>query len=385
MTSPDVIVLGLGGMGSAACYHLARRGCRVLGLDAYHRGHANGSSHGRSRIIREAYYESPHYVTLVQRAYQLWRSLENETGQQLLTITGGLWVGAPDSQVVAGALESARLHALPHEPLAASEIRTRWPVFRFPQEFAGIYEPGAGILDPEACVAAHLDRAAAMGANLRHNEPVVGWTDDGNSVTVETTLASYRSGRLVVAAGAWAGRLLAELRLPIEVERVFLVHFEPDDAARFAAGRCPLYLWQCPTGIYYGFPWLPGQGIKFGKHGGGEITTPEQARREVTTGEIEEVQAMLDRYAPGAARTVRSTVTCLYVNTPDEHFILDRHPEFPNLTIAAGFCGHGFKFASAVGEVVADLTLEGQTRQPVNFLRLGRFAATRGGSQDAIR
>ena len=369
----DTIVAGLGGMGSAAAYHLARRGGRVLGLDAFARGHDRGSSHGRSRIIREAYFESPDYVVLVRRAYRLWRELERESGRTLLRITGGLWMGAPDSDVVAGSLASARLHSLQHELLTAPEIERRFPQFRLPPSAAGVYEPNAGILDPEACVAAHLDLAARHGAELHHSEPVLRWSANAGGVRVETAQGIYAADRLIVTAGAWAGELLAELRLPLEVERVFVVHFEPDDPSRFAPDRCPLYLWRLNGGHFYGFPYLEGQGIKFGQHGAGEITKADRVRRSVTDGEIEQVRAVLNRVLPGAGMRADRAVTCLYTNTPDGHFFVDRHPEHENVWIACGFCGHGFKFASVVGEIMADLAFSGATGYPIEFLSLRRL------------
>lgn len=369
----DAIVLGLGAMGSATAYQLARRGRHVLGLDAHARGHAEGSSHGRSRIIREAYFEAPEYVPLVQHAYHLWRQLEGEAARTLLTITGGLSLGRPASAMVVGAVASARRHQLPYEYLASDEVRARFPGFQPPEEFVGVYEPNAGILDPEACVAAHLDLAARHGATLRHGEAVSRWSADGAGVRVETAGAVYHAERLVIAAGPWAAEHLTGLDLPLQVQRVVNVHFLPARPEHFAPTRCPIYLWDVPEGDYYGFPNLPGQGVKFGRHDVGEHCTARTVRRVVDPAEIAALRAVLDRYMPGAAGEVLWTLTCLYTNTPDRHFIIDRHPDHPQVVYGAGFSGHGFKFSSALGEVLADLATTGATRYPIDFLAARRF------------
>jgi sarcosine oxidase len=368
----DAIVVGLGGLGSAAAYHLARRGRRVLGLDAHPPGHAFGSSHGRSRILRTA-NTSPGYVPLVRRATSLWRDLEAESGAALLTMTGMLLVGRPGTPMLDGPIESARQHDLPYELLGPAEVAARFPGFRLTDDLVAVYEPLAGFLRPEACTAAHLALAARHGAELRHGEPVRHWAADGAGVVVETDAGAYRADRLVITAGPWAGQVMRDLGLPLTVTRMYNVHFEPTDPDRFAPERCPIYGWKLPEGEYYGLPALPDQGVKFGRHEGGEVCTPETARRDVTEAEIEALRAVLDRYMPGAAGRVLWTLTCLYTLTPDHHFILDRHPAHPQVAYGCGFSGHGFKFAAVIGEIMADLALEGATRHPIGFLGASRF------------
>ena len=376
MNSYDVIVIGLGGMGSAAAYHLARRRRRVLGLDAHPRGHTQGSSHGRSRIIREAYYEAPDYVPLVRRAYALWRELEAESGRSLLTITGGLNVGQADGEFVRGALASARQHGLAHESLTPEEVAARFPAFRLTDALVAVYEPNAGFLAPEDCVGAHLDLAARHGAELRHAEPARAWSADGGEVRVETDRGAYAGERLVIAAGPWADEQLADLNLPLSVQRVVNVHFEPTRPELFGPDRCPVHIWEVPEGHYYGIPALPDQGVKFGRHDLGEICTPHTIRREVDPEEIEALRAVLDRYLPGAAGAVKWTLTCMYTNTPDRHFVIDRHPCHERVVYACGFSGHGFKFSSAIGEILADLALDGGTRHPIAFLSAARLQSS---------
>ena len=376
-TGFDVIVIGLGAMGSATAYHAARRGERVLGLDAYPRGHKNGSSHGTTRIIREAYFEAPEYVPLVQRAYTLWRELEVESGRNLLTITGGLTIGTSDSEFVNGARMSALLHHLPYEELSSTAVAARFPGFRLPDEMVAIYEPNAGMLDPEACVFAHLDLAARHGAEIRHSESARHWSVDGDGVRVETEHGVYTAGRLVITAGPWTSDVLSDIALPLRVQRIVNVHFTPTAPDIFVPERCPVYLMQVPEGDYYGFSALPGEGVKIGRHEIGEVCTPETIRRDVDPEEIAMLRAVLDRYMPGAAGEVLWTLTCMYTNTPDRHFILDRHPAHDSVVYGCGFSGHGFKFASVIGEVLADLATGGTTRHDIGFLSAARFARAR--------
>lgn len=374
----DVIVIGLGAMGSAAAYHLAAgaargRRQRVLGLDAFGRGHKRGSSHGTSRIIREAYYESPEYVPLVQRAYTLWRELEAASGRRLLTITGGLNIGAPESEFVRGSRASAIAHALPYEELTPAEVAARFPGFRLPESLMAIYEPHAGWLQPEECVFAHLDLAARHGATIRHDEPARRWRADGDGVQVETDAGVYAADRLVITAGPWTSEVLASLGLPLAVVRIVNAHFAPAVPERFAPDRCPVYLLDVPEGNYYGFPALPGEGLKIGRHETGEPCTPATIRRTVDDAEVAMLRRVLDTYLPGAAGDVRHTLTCMYTNTPDRHFILDHHPQYANVVYGCGFSGHGFKFASVIGEIMADLATQGTTHHDIAFLAASRF------------
>jgi sarcosine oxidase len=370
----DVIVLGIGGMGSATAYHLARRGRRVLGLDAFARGHHNGSSHGKSRGIREAYGESPQYVPLVQRAYTLWRELEAETGQRLLTITGGMSLGPAEPGFGANQKDAAAQYGLTVEELTPAEIMARWPGFNVPDGYIGMYDPHTGFLTPEQCVAAHLDLAAKHGAELHHSEPARRWSPDGAGVRVETDTAMYTADALVITAGPWAGEILSDLDLPCEVWRMYNVYFAPTRPELFGPERFPVYGFRGPEGSYYGVPMLPGDGLKIGRHDRGDVCTPESARRTIRPDEIDLMRTVLDRYMPGATGEVLDATTCLYTMTPDSHFIIDHHPEHAQVVYAAGFSGHGFKFTAAIGEAMADLATTGATRHPIGFLSASRFA-----------
>ena len=369
-----VIVVGLGIMGSATAWALARRGVRVVGLEQYAPFHALGSSHGKTRIIREAYFESPEYVPLVQRAYELWDELGERTGRRLLRVTGGVSIGRLDSPFIVGARESAQRHGLAHELLDAQEARKRFPVLALPDDFVALVEGRTGILFAEECWRAFCEDAVRLGAELRFGVRVHGFAPDGEGMTVETESGRLRADCVVVTAGPWSATLLADLGLPLEVRRVLVVHVQPDDPTRFRAEVLPIFIMDVPEGEYYGFPFLPDQGVKFGRHDDGEVCTPESARRTVTDDEVRWMTGVLERYLPGAAREVLMTVTCLYTMTPDSHFVIDRHPEWPQVVFAGGFSGHGFKFASVMGEALADLALEGASRLPIGFLSFRRLA-----------
>ncbi|TMQ74118.1 MAG: N-methyl-L-tryptophan oxidase [Candidatus Eisenbacteria bacterium] len=362
-TTFDVIVVGLGAMGSAAAYHLARQGRRVLGLDRFSPPHALGSSHGQTRIIREAYFEDPRYVPLVQRAYELWTALEREAERRLLLETGGLMIGRPDSTVVRGARRSAETHGLRHELLAAAEVRRRFPALRPDDDMVAVWEPRAGILIPEACVAAHLAMARRHGATLRVDEPVLRWEPDGGGVRVASAQGVYAAGQLVLSAGSWLTSLLPDLALPLTVERQPLYWFEAcRNAASFTPERLPIHLWEhAPQRYLYGFPDL-GDGVKVARHHEGRLTDPDAVDREVHAEEVEAMRGLVRRYVPDADGPLRSAAVCLYTNTPDDHFLIDRHPAHEQVVVASPCSGHGFKFASAIGEALAELLSEGRTR-----------------------
>ena len=372
----DTIVVGLGAMGSAAAYQLAGRGQRVLGLDAFPAGHTLGSSHGETRIIRMAYFEHPNYVPLLRRAYALWDQLQQAAQQPLLRITGGAVIGPPDGELVAGSLRSALAHDLPHEVLDAAEIRRRFPVLQARPHEVALYEEQAGVLFPERCIAACLELAAQAGAALRHAEPVRSWRADANGVQVETDTARYAAGRLVLTAGAWLGRLLGELGLPLQPERIPLFWFEPRARAeQFALGRMPIWIWDDGEfGHFFTTPHVEWPGVKIGKHHSQQACDPDTVDRTVSAADERPLREFLARCVPDLAGEVAASRVCLYTNTPDAHFVIDRHPRHANVAYAGGFSGHGFKFASVVGEILADLIMTGSATPHADFLRATRLA-----------
>lgn len=349
-------------MGSATAHQLARRGRRVLGLDRWTPPHAFGSSHGQTRIIREAYFEDPRYVPLVQRAYEAWRELERDASCPLLLETGGLMIGPPDGVLVAGARRSADQHHLRHEMLTAAEIRARFPALAPDDDMVAVWEPRAGVLFPEACVAAQLAMARRHGATLQCDEPVLRWQPSGDGVRVVTARGAYEAASLVLTAGSWTRSLLPDLVLPLTVARQTLYWFTPQrNAGAFAPERCPIHLWEHARGRYiYGFPDL-GEGVKAARHHEGTIADPDTIDREVRAEEVDAMRAMVARYLPDAAGALRWAAVCMYTNTPDEHFLVAPHPTHAQVLIASPCSGHGFKFAPVVGEALADLATQGRS------------------------
>lgn len=369
----DVAVVGLGAMGSAAAWQLAGRGASVVGFDAHPAGHALGSSHGSSRITREAYPDDAAYVPLVRRATARWEEIGERTGRPVLHRVGTIAIGPASERRITGGLASAAEHGVAVEALTRDEVVERFPAFRLPDGAVAVYEPGAGYLEPEAGVAALQRLAVDAGAQLRFAEPVVGWEADGEGVAVTTSRGTIRAQRLVVAAGAWAPELLGDLGLPLRAERRVNVHFAPERPERFGPDRLPVFNLVVPEGQFYGFPVMGDAGVKVGRHDARAPCTPRTVRRIVSDGEVAELRRVLDAYVPGAAGAVLRRVTCLYTMTPDGRFVLDRHPALPQVAFFAGCSGHAFKFAPVVGEVLADLALDGSTGHAIGFLGAGRF------------
>ena len=376
MPSFDVIVIGLGAMGSATVRELASRGARVLGLDRLRTPHTLGSTHGRSRIIREAYFEHPLYVPLVRRAYEKWDELSRLARQELFVRTGGLMVGPADGVLVAGALRSAIEHDIDHELLDRDAMAARYPQFRLERDWVALLERRAGLLLPEACISACLALASAEGAELRADEAALRWDSGGGRVRVTTEQGTHDARHLVLAAGSWMPELLGGA-VPLAVERQMLHWFEPvAERERYGPADCPIALWEYePDRLFATFTDL-GDGVKAGIHHEGEATSPATVRRTITPAEDEMVRALVRRVLPGAAgRQVESRV-CMYTNTPDGHFVIDRHPAHEAVTVVSACSGHGFKFASAIGEIAADLALDGACRFDLSPFSLGRFAAS---------
>ncbi len=374
----DVIVVGLGAMGSQTLAHLARRGVRAVGFDRFAPPHDQGSSHGKSRIIREAYYEDPIYVPLVRRSYECWAELEAESGTTLFRRTGGLCYGPPGGELVRGARLSAELHGVAHESLDAAALRARFPAFVIEDDWVGVLESRAGMLDPERAIAAALDVARRKGAQVRTDEQVIRWRQEGDGVVVETAQGSYRAGQLVLSAGMWIGELVRELALPIVVQRNVLYWFDPRrDSALFAPERFPVFLGDLtPELMLYGFP-DTGDGVKVALHHFGPVVSPDAVDRTVSAAEIDHFRGILQRYLPAANGPLRATGVCTYTNVPDEHFIIDRHPSASRVWVASPCSGHGFKFSSAIGEVLADLVTTGLPRFDLAPFSIERFSASR--------
>jgi sarcosine oxidase len=374
-----IIVVGLGAMGSATALHLAKRGHRVLGFDRFTPPHAHGSSHGQTRMIRKAYWEDARYVPLLLRAYELWLQLEADADQSLLQITGGLMIGRADGDLVARSTGSAKQFALPHEVLSAAEIRRRYPAFRIDDDWVGLWEKDAGYLRSEACVELQLQQAALAGGELHFDEPVLEWHAlPGGGVSVRTERETYEADRLVITAGPWAPQILRELNLPLRVTRQVVFRFEPTSSIDlFRQDRMPVFIREMERGqpMLYGFPMTgpDAEGVKIGLHGSDEFCSPETVDREIRPADERVIREKLAEALPLLAGRLIHAETCLYTMTPDEHFVIDRHPEFSQVMLAAGFSGHGFKFASVLGEALAELATDGKPAYDLELFSLQRF------------
>jgi sarcosine oxidase len=372
MSRYDAIVIGIGGMGSAALYHLARRGRRVLGIEQFSLGHELGSSHGVTRIIRLAYAEHPSYVPLLRRAYQLWREMETTARERLLIVTGGFDIGPAGSDMIEGSLRSCREHDLSFELLDAAQIGRRYPGYRLPPDMVGVYQGDGGFVLPERSIATHVNAALALGAELHACEPVVSWEPRGGGVEIRTARDTYLADRLVITAGPWAGQLVPQIQALAVAERQVLIWTQPKRPDLFTTGAFPIFNMDAPEGRFYGFPIYSVPGFKLGKyHHRHESTHPDHVTRSFDDEDEAVLREGIARYFPDANGPTLALKTCMFTNSPDEHFLLDRHPEFPQVAIAAGFSGHGFKFAPVIGELLTGLVLDDTAPQPL--FRLDRF------------
>ena len=374
MPSYDAIVIGACGMGSAAVYHLARRGLKVLGLERYDIPHEMGSSHGYSRMIRYTLQEHPSYVPLVRRSYELWHELEETGGETLLVTTGSVRAGRLDSPFYLRAKEACDLHNIPYEVLSADELNKRFPAYRFPEEISSIYQADGGFLLPERCIVNHVRGAEAAGAEVHTQETVLNWEPQGGGVQVRTDRDTYTAGRLVVTAGAWAAKLVPEVAAYAVPERQVLGWFQSERPELFTPEAFPVFGVMTDQGRYYGFPSYTVPGFKIGRaHHLEQKVDPDLMDREVHAEDEEILRQAVSRYFPLAAGRLIDQKTCIYTNTPDEHFMIGVLPGHPQVSVAAGFSGHGFKFASVIGEIMADLAQNGETGHDISLFRLDRF------------
>lgn len=371
----DVIVLGAGGVGSAALYELSRRGVRALGIDRFQPPHDRGSSHGETRVIRQAYFEHPDYVPLLKESYRLWRELEAATGRHLFHRTGLLEVGPADGTVVPGVLRAAAQHGLEIEQWTAAEIEGRWLGLRVPTDMVGVFERNAGYLLVEDCVVTHLAAAKECGAELLFNTEVADFDELGDEVRVWTADDEFAASKLIIATGAWASHELGMFAPKFTVKRKSLFWFESSADCYKVNTGFPVYLYELPAGVFYGFPSLDGHRMKVAEHSGGEIVEdPLQVSREVDPTEQQRVIDFLTSHVPKLSHRVVDHAVCLYTMSPDEHFIVDGFPSTRNIVFAAGLSGHGFKFVPILGRILAELALDGATQQPIDFLSLHRFS-----------
>ena len=375
-THYNTIVLGIGGMGSATLYHLAKRGQKVLGIERFQIPHEMGSSHGLTRIIRLAYYEDPSYVPLLRRAYELWNTLESEVDERLLTITGSIDAGAEDDEVFAGSLKSCLEHDLPHEVLDSQALSQRFPGYQFPSHIYALFQPQGGFLIPESCIESHVHVA-----DLLTDTQVLDWEPTTNGVTVRTAEQTFTADKLVITAGAWANKLLPILQNKTIAERQVLIWLAIQSPEIFTPERFPVFNCSVEEGRFYGFPEVnptgKTPGFKYGRwhHLDEQVDPDDFSRLEVHQRDEDILRGFAERYFPQASGETLSMKACIFTNSPDEHFIMDTHPDHPQVSFASGMTGHGFKFCSVIGEIMADLSQHGQTTHNIDILRLNRSMA----------
>ena len=358
-------------MGAAVSYNLARRGMKVLTIERHRLNHRLGSSHGRTRIIRLAYYEDPRYVPLLRRAFEAWRELEAKSGMGLLQVTGGLMAGRADGELVKGVLRSARAHRVPHQMLEASEVEERFPAFTLGEELCAVYEETAGILFAEGCVEAFVELASAAGCEFRFGEEVKGWTNSSSGVEVETSSGRLVAGMIVLCAGAWNSGFLHGL-VPLQCERQVPLWFSSGGQEVFRAESMPVFIMEEKDAFFYGIPDV-GHGVKVARTHGGEVGDPDTLRREVSDEDVAPVREFIRRRLSRLNSTPIEMTTCLYSNTPDLNFAIGRHPDHGSAIVVSACSGHGFKFASVLGEVVADIAVGRKPGFDLSFISLDRF------------
>jgi sarcosine oxidase len=372
----NTIVIGVGGMGSATCYELAKRGRRVLGIEQFDVPNDMGSSHGHTRIIRLAYYEHPSYVMLLRRAYELWSQLEARSGKQIYVRTGSLDAGPSDSWVFKGSLKSCVEQGLEHEVLSGAEINARFPGYNLPHDLLGVFQPDGGFVLPEQSIVTFVEAAHALGAEIHGREEVLEWQplSTGDGVRVVTDRAEYEADSLVITGGAWASHLLPFLRGYAVPERQVLAWLQPERPELFTPERFPVFNLLVPEGRYYGFPVHGIPGFKFGKyHHFEEVVHPDTYDREPRVEDEEVLRDFAGRYFPDGAGPTMTLKACMFTNSPDKHFIIDLHPEYPQVSFAGGFSGHGYKFASVIGEIMADLAERRESRHNITLFNVARL------------
>lgn len=375
----DVIVLGAGAVGSAAAYHAAKAGAKVLLLEQFALNHRNGSSYGYSRIIRYS-YDHPIYVEMAKKAFPMWAALEEEAGEQLYIKTGGLDFGPPEDVTLQNTFNSVRQMDIAHEEWTAEEAMNHFPQFKMDAGWRVLYQPDSGMLRASRCVLAHVRLAEQHGADIRAETPVTGVFIQNGRVEVQTKDERFSAAKLIVTAGSWAGELLAEhtnLNLPLQPLRCQVMFFAPDRPADYGPERFPTFIAHLKATYgtaTYGMASLEGSGVKIAFHGGQAAPHPRDINYTPDQETEDRIRGFIREHVPGANGALTEARICLYTMTPDEHFILDQHPQYPQIVVGSACSGHGFKFSTLNGKILADLALEGHTAHDISLFSIGRFA-----------
>jgi len=379
----DCIVLGVGSMGASACYHLAARGQKVLGIEQFDVLHTQGAHSGHTRIIRKAYFEHPDYIPLLKRAYENWAALESMTGEKIYYSTGLLYAAPAGDPLIEQVKASAKQYAIPLQILSKAECSDRYPPFSIPEGFEIVLEPEAGFLDVGKAITEYARAAQQLGAVIRTCEKVLEWKQEAGAVTVQTDKGTYTGKKLVITAGPWSADLIPGIKDKLKITRQVLSWLQPASSAQFTTDRFPCWMIVKPgsPGSYYGFPAMKSgevggpAGIKLALHHPGQVTTAGTIDRSIHPADLDHLVSFAKEYIPSAGTTITDTATCMYSNSPDEHFIIDHLPGTDKQVITAwGFSGHGFKFVSVVGEVLAELVVDGRTEMKIDFLRADRLS-----------
>jgi sarcosine oxidase len=380
LSSFDVAVIGLGAMGSAALFHLARRGVNAIGIEQFAPGHDRGSSHGESRAIRLGYFEHPSYVPLVKSAYENWREIERLSGETVLTTTGIVEAGRPGSRLVGGSLEACLLHGLDHELLSPAEVRRRFPAIELPDDYSAMFQPQGGFVRADLANALHLRLAKQAGATVLANTKVAAVESRGESVRIVTGDDVIDAGKVVVSAGPWVTELVPELTPYITLNRMVLTWYEPKRPELFELGRLPVFAIDGEDDLVYGFPDFASTGFKCASHySSGRLASADAARQDAGPADEARTRRFLERYLPEGAGRLTAMKTCIYTITPDEDFIIDILPSDPCVVVASPCSGHGLKFASVIGEILADLSTAGETSHDISRFRVSRFDGSGAG------
>ena len=383
MNTFDVIVIGVGSMGSSACYHLADRGYKVLGLEQFDITHEFGSHAGQSRIIRKAYFENSDYVPLLNRAYENWKAFEKETGEQLYFPTGLVYFGSPDDPLIKGVKRSSSLYNIKLDQQNSNEASQLFHQFKIPDQFETLFEPDAGFVTPEKTIRLYTKQAIKKGAEIHTREKVLNWKKDPNEIVVTTDKNVYRCNKLIITAGAWAGKMISSFSKKLKITRQFIAWLAPKNWNNYALDRFPCWLLADDErpGCYYGFPILSGEkfegpaGLKIAHHYPAIETDPDSVNRQITQEDEEDLKYVFKKYFRGDFEMLSYKI-CLYANSPDEDFIIDKLPGYEDkIIIACGFSGHGFKFVPVIGEILADLAINNKTNLPIGFLNAERIFA----------
>jgi sarcosine oxidase len=379
----DVIVIGVGSMGASTCYNLAKKGIKVLGLEQFDITHEMGSHAGQSRMIRKAYFEHPSYVPLLERAYHNWKQLEKETGEHVYFKTGVLYFGKANHILMSGVNESSKKYNIHVDNINKDQLQKKYPQFRIPDNYQVLFEPDAGFITPERAILLYVEKAIELGATIKTKSKVLEWKEKEDVIEVVTSTKTYKAKKLVITAGAWAPKMIPSIASSLKVTKQIVGWVIPKNNELFKYGKLPCWAIadDAMPGMFYGFPMLPAGkfngpiGFKLAHHFHGEISDPDTITRIPTMQDEENLKYVLNKFFPDGFKSTHVIKTCIYTNTPDEHFIIDLLPEYKHVIVAAGFSGHGFKFVSVVGEILTDLALNGVSDLPIDFLTTKRLSS----------